>query len=247
MTSIPPQLTLVIPCYNEEGCIELVIRDWVKTISSRVRDFEIVVVNDGSRDQSGQILDKLALEIPELRIIHQPNAGHGAALRNGLEHAGGEWIFHVDSDNQFLSSDFWKLWDLRSNYEYICGIRTHRHDPFHRLLITRLVRIMIFLYFGTSISDANIPYKLVRKTELNQLLNLIPSNVFAPSIFMAVTAARFFRFKEIPVTHLSRKTGTVSIMRLNLAKACLRCARELIAFRSTLWNTLLQAPGKTIL
>ena len=207
------------------------------TIASRVPNFEILIVNDGSRDHSGEILDKLALEIPELRIVHQPNAGHGAALRKGLEHARGEWVFHVDSDNQFLSTDFWKLWDLRNEYEYLCGIRTQRHDPFHRLFITRLVRILIFLYFGTFISDANIPYKLVRQAELGHLLALISPNVFAPSIFMAVAGARCFRFKEIPVTHLARETGTVSIIRLNLVKACLRSARELAAFRSALRKT----------
>ena len=229
-----PELTIVIPCYNEEGCIELVIRDWVTTIASKVRNFEFVIVNDGSQDRSGEILDTLAFEIHELRIFHQPNAGHGAALRKGLEHARGEWVFHVDSDNQFLSLDFWKLWNLRSEYEYLCGVRTQRHDPFHRLLITRLVRFLIFLYFGTSICDANIPYKLVRKSELGQLLALISPNVFAPSIFMTVAAARWFRFKEIPVTHLPRETGKVSIMRWNLIKACLRSTVELAAFRSVL-------------
>lgn len=240
-----PALTIVIPCYNEEGCIDLVIRDWVTTIASRIRNFEFIIVNDGSRDRSGEILDKLALEIHELRIVHQPNAGHGAALRKGLEHAQGEWVFHVDSDNQFLPMDFWKLWDLRNEYEYLCGIRTQRHDPFHRLLITRLVRILIFLYFGTSVCDANIPYKLVRKAELEHLLTLISPDVFAPSIFMTVAAARCFRFKEIPVRHLARETGTVSIIRLNLIKACLRSARELAAFRSALRIAASQTSGNT--
>ena len=233
-STVVPDLTVVIPCYNEEGCIEIVVRDWVRTIASRIHNFEFIIVNDGSRDRSGEILDTLALDIHELFVIHQTNAGHGAALRKGLEQAKGEWVFHVDSDNQFLSTDFWKLWDQRKGYEYLCGFRTQRHDPFHRLLITRLVRILIFLYFGLYIQDANIPYKLIQREKLAQLLTLISPTVFAPSIFMTVAAARFFRFKELPVTHLARETGTISIVRFNLIKACFRSGQELALFRSTL-------------
>ena len=223
-----------MPCYNEEDCIEFVVRDWVKTLRSRDLRFEFIVVNDGSRDRSKEIIDGLAKEIQEIQVIHQSNSGHGPALRHGLEKARGDWIFHIDSDNQVLSSEFWKLWDQRMEYEYLLGIRINRHDALHRLIITRILCLILYLYFGTYLRDSNIPYKLIRKPELDQLLQLIPGDVFAPSIFMSIAAAKLFRIKEVPITHLARETGTVSIVRLTLLKCCIRCVRELSAFRTVL-------------
>ncbi len=223
-----------MPCYNEEGCIEKVAREWVAAISARVPCFELVVVDDGSRDSTGAIVDRLAVEIPQLRVIHQPNAGHGHALRRALEAARGEWVFHVDSDDQFVPRDFWKLWDVRENYDYLCGYRTQRQDPLHRLVITRIVRWLNFLFFGVYLRDANIPFKLIRRPALERLLELVPRGVFAPSIMMSLAGKRQFRFAEIPVGHVARKTGKISIVRVGLLKACLRCVGELRSFRAVL-------------
>ena len=223
-----------MPCYNEEDCIEFVVQDWVKTIRSRDLRFEFIVVNDGSRDRSKEILDNLSNKIHELQVIHQPNSGHGPALRHGLENARGDWILHIDSDNQVLASEFWKLWDQRREYEYLLGIRIKRHDALHRLIITRILCLVLYLYFGTYLRDSNIPYKLVRKQELEKLLQLIPQKVFAPSIFMSIAAAKLFRIKEVPITHLARETGTVSIVRLKLLRCCIQCVRELATFRTVL-------------
>lgn len=229
-----PELSIVMPCYNEEGCIESVVRDWVGVIRLRHSDFEIVVVDDGSRDRSGAILDTLEEEIPELRVIHQANGGHGAALRRALEEARGTWVFHVDSDDQFIASDFWTLWDLRDDNDYVCGIRIRRHDPLHRLVITRVVRVLTRLFFGTRVRDANIPFKLARRSALDALLELVPNDVFAPSILITVAAAKLCRYTETPVLHRARRTGRISIVRMKLLKACLRCTLELAAFRRVL-------------
>ncbi len=241
-----PPLSVVMPCYNEEGCIEEVVRDWISEIGSKIPEHELIVVNDGSRDASGEILDRLAEQLPQLRVHHQKNAGHGPALRAGLEAARGEWIFHVDSDNQFRSADFWTLWDARDTYRYMTGIRVQRHDPLHRLVITRILRVLMFLFFGVWVRDSNVPYKLVGRPELDMLLELVPRDVFAPSIFLTVAAAKLVPFKEFQVTHLPRETGTISIVRLGLLKACFRCVGELASFRSALRAAVRRGAGTTL-
>jgi len=231
---LEPELSVVMPAYNEEGCIEKVVREWVSVISGRVDSFEVIVVNDGSRDSTGTLLDRLAAGVPALRVIHQSNAGHGAALRRALEAARGQWIFHVDSDDQFRPLDFWKLWEARDGYDYLCGQRVRRRDPLHRRVITGLARLLNRALFGVWLRDANVPFKLMRRPALAQLLAVVPAGVFAPSIMMTVAARRRFRFLEIPVEHLARTTGRISIVRWGLVKACWRCARELMAFRAAL-------------
>ncbi len=221
-----------MPCYNEEGCIEAVIRAWIGEAGQRAPSLEVIVVDDGSRDRTGAILDRLAPELPSLRVIHQSNAGHGRALRAALEAARGEWIFHVDSDDQFDPRDFWKLWDLRNDYDYLCGYRVTRHDPLHRLIISRVLRLLNFAVFGVALRDANVPFKLIRRPALDRILPMIPRDVFAPSIMMSIAGKRLFRFREIPVSHRARRTGRISIVRLRLLNACLRCAKELWAFRA---------------
>ncbi len=228
------ELSLVMPAYNEQACIEQVVRSWLAELAPRLRSLELIVVDDGSRDSTGAVLDRLASRESTLRVIHQANAGHGAALRRALEVAQGQWIFHVDSDDQFAPGDFWKLWEIREGYDYLCGRRVGRQDPCHRRVISRLLELLVRLWFGVRLADANSPFKLIRRPALEQLLELVPRTVFAPSIMMSVAARRRWRFAEIPVAHFARRTGRISIVRLGLLRACWRCVGELRAFRAVL-------------
>lgn len=235
-----PTLTLecilVMPAYNESECIETVVSTWRETLKGVVGDaFKMVVVNDGSKDNTGTLLDALSRKFSELVVIHQKNAGHGAALMTAYREAvklDAAYVFHVDSDDQFDVSDFKKLWGRRAETPFILGFRKKRFDAFHRLVITNVLRTLLFVIFQVWIKDANIPFRLIKRDYLAELLRKIPSSVFAPNIFLAV-AARFDRNQtlDIPVHHRDRRTGEVSIVRMGLIKACVRSARELVSFR----------------
>lgn len=229
-------LTIVMPAYNEEGCIEKVVRSWHEEVIKKLTPSRMVVVNDGSKDKTGEILDRLALQYPDLTVVHQSNSGHGAALRNAYNNAEDtEWVFQVDSDDQFLPSDFWKLWDRRGENVFLTGYRKERFDAFHRLVITRALRLVLLLLFGCYCRDSNIPFRLIKGETLSKYLALIPGGVFIPNIFITVIAQKSgVKLLEIPVTHKERRTGKVSIMRFKLMKALFRCLGELIAFRRSL-------------
>ena len=195
----------------------------------------MIVINDGSRDGTGAILDRLAREIPELRVIHQPNGGHGSAVLTGYRAAidsPTDYVFQTDSDDQFRPEDFWKLWEARGQSPFICGYRKERQDARTRLFITKVVVVLNFVLFGAWMRDSNVPYRLMKASYLDRLLHLVPSGVFAPNIFLSVLAVKSgSRLLEIPIRHEDRKTGTVSILRWKLLKVCFRCARELFVFR----------------
>jgi dolichol-phosphate mannosyltransferase len=227
------KLAIVMPAYNEAGCIQNVVLSWLR-VFDRV-DGALVVVNDGSKDQTGRILDQIAAAEPRLRVIHQTNAGHGAAVLRGYREALAlqpEYVFQTDSDDQFIPEDFWKLWERKESSRFLLGNRQVRADALHRLVITRIVIYLNFLLFGISVKDANIPFRLMRADYLRELLSLFSPTVFAPNIFLSVLAAKSgSRLGNIPITHQERKTGTVSIIRWKLIKICFRCVKELIIFR----------------
>ena len=235
-----PDLCFVMPAYNEQDCIAKVIGEWLAELARCVPSgrYLAIIVNDGSQDRTGEILDTLAARQKNLRVIHQANGGHGAALLRGYREAvefDAEWVFHVDSDDQFEPSDFRLLWERRSQSRFVTGYRRSRHDALHRLVITRLVRGLNLMMFGYYLKDANIPFRLIHGAYLNRLLSRLPDPVFAPNIFLSLLAARDGqKLLEVPVTHKPRETGAVSIVRWKLIKVCFRSARELFRFRRQL-------------
>jgi dolichol-phosphate mannosyltransferase len=230
------KLAIVIPVYNESGCIEKVIRSWGTFIQQYLpnESFKIIVVNDGSKDQTPQILDALSSELNYLQVVHQKNGGHGNAVLNGYKIATTlhpEWVFQVDSDNQFLPDDFPKLWSRKEESNFILGYREKRYDDANRLVITRIVRMINLALFGVYIVDSNIPYRLIKGAYLPKLLNALPNYPFAPNIFLSVLAKRDGNdLMSISVTHKERITGQVSIIKWKLLKVCMRTAKELAFF-----------------
>ncbi|MBY0471633.1 glycosyltransferase family 2 protein [bacterium] len=233
------QCVFVMPAYNEQDCIELVVNRWLAEGKRLFGDqFRLVVVNDGSKDSTGAILDKVAQGNSMLVVVHQKNGGHGAALIAAYRKAlslGTEYVFHVDSDDQFIPADFPKLWEKRDDSKFILGNRSQRHDAFHRLVITRILKVFVALVFGVWIDDCNVPYRLIEARYLRQLLDGVPNTVFAPNIFLSILAAKQGQKTfGIPVTHEDRKTGQVSIIKWKLISVCLLSVRELIQFRLAL-------------
>lgn len=233
------ECTLVMPAYNESECIEGVVSSWRDALKNAVGEaFRMIVVNDGSKDDTGARLDQLSRQFSELVVIHQKNAGHGAALMTAYREAAklnSKYVFHVDSDDQFDPADFQLLWSRRDESPFILGFRKKRYDAFHRLVITNVLRILLLAIFQVFIHDANIPFRLIRRDYLAELLGRIPDSIFAPNIFLAVAAKHDgYPTLDVPVHHRDRRTGEVSIVRMGLIKACIRSAKELFRFRLAL-------------
>jgi glycosyltransferase involved in cell wall biosynthesis len=227
-----PTLSIVMPAYNEEGSIALAVNDVQTHVFSIVNDAELVVVDDGSKDGTGQILDDLAKTEPRLRVVHQANGGHGKALRNGLDIAAGEYVFLIDSDRQIPLEAFAALWEQAQRHDAAFGIRTSRNDAKIRLVLTRIIRYSLCVLFGTYLRDANVPFKIIRRQVWISARPWIPAGTLAPSLFLALyVRRRRFSLAQVPVTHRERQTGVVSIRRWKLFKFCVKAFAQLLAFR----------------
>jgi dolichol-phosphate mannosyltransferase len=231
-------VSIVMPAYNEEACIADVVAMWTALLTEQfpADPTRLIVVNDGSRDRTGAILDEIKPNYPNLIVVHQPNGGHGNAVVNAYRQAAAlnsEYVFQTDSDDQFVTSDFVKLWNKRFESPFILGCREVRYDAPARLVITRILRLSLLLIYGTYIKDSNIPFRLIRGSFLKKLLAQLPvPTPFAPNIFLAVMARKAGNdLFNIPITHKERQTGTVSILKWKLLKVCFQSFKELAQFR----------------
>ncbi|WP_414617393.1 glycosyltransferase family 2 protein [Dyadobacter sp. 32] len=234
-------LSIVMPAYNEQDCIEKVVHNWTSFLKNRFpgENTTLIVINDGSKDNTKVLLDKLQREVTHLTVVNQKNGGHGNAVVNGYRKAlelNSQYVFQTDSDDQFVSDDFDKLWAKKDQSQFILGYREVRHDAGVRLFITKFLRGTISLVYGAFIMDSNIPFRLIRGSFLKKLMDQLPNpEPFAPNIFLSVMAKKSGQETfDIPITHKDRETGEVSIVKWNLWKVCIRSFKELLRFRMEL-------------
>ena len=226
-------LIVVMPAYNEGECIEAVAMEWLGILN--VIEGKLLVINDGSEDATRNILDGIAEKDQRLIVIHGTNSGHGPAIlssyRKALEFQA-DFVFQTDSDDQIGATEFWKLWRRRSEASLVLGMRSNRSDAPYRLLITRILEVVNLIFFGMRIRDPNVPFRLFRTDVLQQLLPLIPRDVFAPNIFLSLIAARLPRgIVQVPVQHVRRHSGSESLCFWTFLCKCTRSAVELLKFR----------------
>lgn len=203
------ELSVVLPAFNEEANVEHVVRNCVGYLETQPLDYELLVVNDGSRDRTGEILNRLALEFPRLRPLHHPqNRGYGAALRTGFEAATKRFVFYMDGDGQFDIRDLDLLLPLATDEDHIVtGFRIERRDPFVRRLNAKLfggwlVRVML----NVRVRDLNCAFKLIPKKVLDHItLESTGALINAELYGRAVRSG--FRIKEVGVHHYPRPAG----------------------------------------
>jgi len=219
-----PRLSVVMPVYNEEGAIVAAVDEVKQCVLSLIPESELVVVDDGSRDGTGRLLDAAAADDPRIRVIHQPNGGHGAALLSGLKAATGEYVFLIDSDRQIPLDNFKAAWtEVTAGRDAVFGVRRRRSDPVLRLYLSRLVRHSVNVLFRINLRDANAPYKLFRRGIWTEARDCVPDGTLAPSLFLAIAAkSRGYNILEIDVTHKERDTGEVTLRKFKLLKFCAR-------------------------
>ncbi len=227
-------LCLVIPVYNEEEAIANVLVEWCDTLSSLAIDFKILCYNDGSKDNSADVLNKIAAERPnQIIATNKPNEGHGPTILRGYREGAkmADWIFQIDSDNEMGSASFKSMWEQREGYDFLLGRRDGRAQPLPRKLISMVSRMVVRVFYGKSVWDVNAPYRLMRSAAFDELFQKIPHDTFAPNVIVSgYVGKKHLKFKEIDVSHQDRQTGEVSIKKWKLLKAAARSFYQTISF-----------------
>lgn len=217
-----PALSLVFPVFDEEENLSELMEGACKIGAELAENFEVVVVNDGSRDRSAEIIDTWAEREPRIRVIHHSrNSGYGAALRAGLGEARGEWIFFSDADLQFDLNQLRDLLVHAARYEIVAGYRSPRRDPWPRLLIAAAWGAIVRVFFGLRVRDIDCAFKLFKR-QVIESIPLASVGAFINTELLVRARASGFRIHQVPVRHRRRRHGrqTGAHPRV-LLKACL--------------------------
>jgi len=208
-------LYIVIPAYNEEMNIEAVAREWHEVVSGIGGNSKLVIIDDGSKDNTYAKLQSLAQELPFLCPITQKNGGHGSTVLYGYQFAlkeNADYIFQTDSDGQTLPSEFPAFWQKRKDHPAIIGYRIHRQDGFSRVLVTKVLKLVIRIIFRVKVTDANTPYRLMKKDTLARYVPRIPKDFNLSNVLLTVLmldAGEDVLF--LPITFRPRQGGKNSI------------------------------------
>ncbi|MDP2291641.1 MAG: glycosyltransferase family 2 protein [Actinomycetota bacterium] len=228
-------LTVVMPVFNEERVIRDVLAAVARDVLDLVPFSELVVVDDHSTDATAAVLAEVAARDPRVRVLtNSSNAGHGVSVRRGFDAARGEWILQIDSDGQVDLTQFATFWAQRDDVDLVTGVRSQRHDPRHRLVLTRVTRLVVSVLARRRLRDANAPFKLVRSSLVRHLADRMPADAFAPSILVALGAARSgARIREVEIVHLARPFGRSTLRVGRLARACALSGWQTLRFSLT--------------
>ena len=197
-----------MPVYNEAAAISAVVTSWLSELTRLGIDFEFLVFDDGSHDETVSILESLAKGRQRLRWATHSNRGHGPTILKGYREARGEWIFQTDSDGEMPAESFVNLWSHRESYDLLLGCRSGRKFSATRRAITQVSRLAVWTLFGRAVHDVNSPFRLIRRDRLTEMLSFMPADSAAPNVLMSgIAAARRLRVLEVPVPHITRRTG----------------------------------------
>lgn len=209
------KLYIVIPAYNEEANIKSVVDEWYPIVESRGADSRLVIIDDGSKDNTYSILKECAKSKPQLIALTKANSGHGATVLYGYRYAllnGADYIFQTDSDGQTLPSEFAPFWSSRDKYDIVIGYRNKREDGFSRIFVTRVLRLVVKLCFGVFVLDSNTPYRLMSASTLEENMSFVPSDFFLSNVALsAIYKKRNMKMHFIPITFRPRQGGVNSI------------------------------------
>ena len=239
MDSSNPNVTSVsafFPCYNDALSIGKMVRDVQGALKTRVDDFEVIVVNDGSADDSLEVLKRLATEIPELRIVHhETNKGYGGALQSGFAASTKQWVFYTDGDAQYDASEVALCIDaVTPTTDVVQGWKIGRGDSWYRKVIGRTYHHTVKRLFSLHVRDTDCDFRLINRTILDKVQLTATSGVICVEMMHSFEKVGA-RFVEVPVHHYFRPHGKSQFFRL---PAITRSARQL----GQLWVRLVRKP-----
>ena len=235
-------LSVVLPAHNEEANAEAVVQEVSGVVRQLGMDYEIILVNDGSSDRTGEIGRDLARRIPNFRLVeHYPNRGYGGSLKAGFAAATKDLIAFAPADNQFDFGEINLLLGKLDEADIVSGYRANRQDSFIRKFNAFGWNMVVRLLFGYLCHDIDCGFKLFRR-EILEHMTLISNGAMIDTELLAGAKARGFRIAEVPVIHLPRLAGEATGANL---KVIIKAFRDLIDFRLRLSRELREAKHST--
>lgn len=231
-------LYIVIPAYNEEENIDSVVKEWHEVVEKIGNDSKLVIIDDGSKDNTYKKLIKLKKKYKYLEPITKENAGHGATVLYGYNYAlekKADYIFQTDSDGQTIAEEFWPFWEQRNEYAALIGSRKKRQDGFSRVFVTKTLKLVLFLIFHLKVEDANTPFRLIKNKVLKKYYKKIPENFNLSNVMLTVLLLNNKEnVKFIPITFRPRQGGVNSINFRKITKIGKKAVKDFIQIKKAL-------------
>jgi glycosyltransferase involved in cell wall biosynthesis len=232
MSASTPTLSVILPAFNEEGNIERAVRTSASAVAPLVEDYELLAVDDGSRDGTPGILERLKLEMgPRLAVVtHETNLGYGVALRSGFDAARGRLVFYTDADNQFDLGELASFLPLMESYDAVLGYRVGRQDGSFRLMVSNGYNALASTAFGMSVRDLNCSFKLFRREALTSL-HLEEKHFFIDTEIVIQLHRAGYRYTQMGVRHYPRTAGRSSVSATDVPRTFLQLAKLWVKLR----------------
>jgi glycosyltransferase involved in cell wall biosynthesis len=204
---IPGRLSLILPAHNEEANIEIVVRDALRVLPKYAPEIEILVVNDGSTDRTGEIADRLKADDGRvLPLHHEQNQGYGGALRSGFTSSTGDFVMFMDADRQFDIRDIMLLAPFVDLFDIVAGFRMERSDPLHRRINAEIFNVTIRMLFGVHMRDLDCAFKIFRGDQIRNL-HLTTSGALINAEMQAKLRRQGATLVQVGVPHYPRVAG----------------------------------------
>ncbi len=205
------KLSVFLPAYNEEANLDKTVRNVVENLKKNVSTWELIIVNDGSKDKTGEIADRWSKKDKRVTAIHHnPNRGYGAALKSGLYACKYPWISFIDSDGQFDFREINRFMDTqeKTGADMVIGYYLGRKVSFTRKLNTFMWQVIVRILFGLNVRDIDCGFKLISKRVVDKIEPLQSERgAFISSEFLIKAKKARFKIVEIGVQHFPRKQG----------------------------------------
>lgn len=205
-----PELSVFFPLYNEEENIEKLVEQSMKVFPKIADKFEVILVNDGSKDRTRKLGLKLEKKYKPVRLVSQRNKGYGGAVKRGFKESKYEWVFFSDGDLQFDLSEISKFIPFTKKNDLVIGYRKIRAEGLKRKLIADALKVWnrIFLGFPREIRDIDCAFKLIRKDVVKSFTPLVSDGAMVTTEFLLKSYKRGYKFKQIGVNHYKRQFGS---------------------------------------
>lgn len=211
-----PSLSIFFPCYNDEKSIGKLVEDALEVAQKLTSNYEVIVIDDGSRDKSREILQKLAKKYSNFKpVFHEKNQGYGGALRTGFKTASKDLVFYTDGDGQYDVKELPILFSLMTNdVNFVNGIKMARQDATYRIIIGNLYSFVTRWMFWLSTYDVDCDFRLIRKNLLEKIK--LSSNSGSICVELVKKAQRSgAKFRQVSVHHYERRFGQSQFFRLD--------------------------------
>jgi len=201
-------VSFFFPAYYDEKSIPGLARQFHDALKKTGRDFEVIIVDDGSPDNTGKVADQVASKLPKVRVIHhKKNKGYGGALTTGFLNAKKEFAGFTDGDAQYSVKDLGKFLEGIKESDFVIGYREKRVEGFQRKLVQKVYKIFLFLLFGLRVKDPDCSFKMMRTSIFPKIAPVSKTGFFSAELIYRAKKVGL-KIKEVPVTHLARPFGT---------------------------------------